>query len=224
MQRLQVFRSIMLIALLALSGIVMSVVFAQDGEMAEPVIQETAVYRFSDMSEVEGSYAHLTRFENGVTMAVSSDGLVEGEVYTVWWVIFNEPENCSNGICGVEDVLVVEDGVVPRDEDGNRPMNMEGIVASSVSMLHAAGGYVQDGTLHTSATLGIGDVPGIVVGPGLLDAQNAEIHLVLRTHGPASDDPAVFADQISTFGGGCEPMDALPCDDHQFAVFTPPEN
>ena len=193
---------------------------AQDEGMAEPVVQSSTVHRFSDMSEVDGGFAHLTRFENGVTMAVSTNDLVQGEVYTVWWVIFNEPENCSDGVCDVDDVLIVQDGIVPRDEDGNRLMNMEGIAGANVSIQHAAGGYAQDSTLHTSASLGIEDVPGIILGPGLLDAQNAEIHLVIRTHGPAVED--AFANQISTFGGGCEPMDALPCDDVQFAVFTPP--
>jgi hypothetical protein len=195
---------------------------AQDEEMVEPIVQNSTVHHFSDMSEVAGGFAHLTRFENGVTMAVSTNNLVEGEVYTVWWVIFNEPENCSNGVCDVDDVLIVQDGVVPRDADGNRLMNMEGIASANVSIQHAAGGYAQDGTLHTSASLGIGDVPGIILGPGLLDAKNAEIHLVIRTHGPAAADLGVFAGQISTFGGGCEPMDALPCDDVQFAIFAPP--
>jgi hypothetical protein len=212
----------MVLIVLLLTALAPFLVVAQDESMAEPVVQNSMVHRFADMSEVAGGFAHLTRFENGVTMAVSTNDLVEGDVYTVWWVIFNAPENCSDGVCNVDDVLIVQDGIVPRDEDGNRLMNMEGIAAANVSIQHAAGGYAEDGTLHTSASLGIGDVPGIIIGPGLLDAQNAEIHLVIRTHGPATGDSGIFADQISTFGGGCEPMDALPCDDVQFAVFTPP--
>jgi hypothetical protein len=208
----------MVLIILLLTALAPFAIAAQDG----PVVQSSTVHRFSDMSVVDGGYAHLTRFENGVTMAVSTSDLVQGEVYSVWWVIFNEPENCSDGVCDVDDVLILEDGVVPRDEDGNRLMNMEGIAGANVSIQHAAGGYAQDGTLHTSASLGIGAVPGIVLGPGLLDAHNAEIHLVIRTHGPAADNLEILADQISTFGGGCEPMDALPCDDVQFAVFAPP--
>jgi hypothetical protein len=223
MLRSKTFRLGLLAAIVIVSGVLLSIVLAQDDYMNEPVVQDATVHRFADLSEVADGFAHLVRYDNGVTMAISTNDLVEGDVYTVWWVIFNEPENCSDGVCDVDDVLVVEDGVVPRDEDGNRPMNMEGIAAANVSIQHAAGGFAQDGTLHTSATLGLGEVPGIVIGPGLLDPYRAEIHLVLRTHGPAADDIDVFADQISTFGGGCEPMDALPCDDHQFAIFEPTE-
>jgi hypothetical protein len=175
------------------------------------------VYRFADQSEVEDSFARLTRSENGVTMAISTNDLNPGDVYTVWWVVFNAPENCSDGICNADDILVVEDGIVPRDADGNRVMNMDGIANANISIQHAAGGYAVDGTLNTSGSLGEGEVPGIVVGPGLLDAETAEIHLVIRTHGAMVEE--AFADQISTFGGGCEPFDALPCEDVQFAVF-----
>jgi len=193
---------------------------AQDNATSEPNVQRSDVFSFSDGSQVEDAFAQLTRFDNGATMAISTSDLQEGDVYTVWWVIFNAPENCSDGVCDADDLLVVEDGVVPRDESGNRVMNMEGIEATNASLIHAAGGYATDGTLNTSASLGEGSVAGILLGPGLLDAETAEIHLVVRTHGPA--DETSFAEQLSTFGGGCEPMDAPPCDDVQYAIFTPP--
>lgn len=195
------------------------VLLGQDGTSAEPTIQDTGVYRFSDNSQVDDAFARVTRFDSGVTMAISTNDLQAGDVFTVWWVVFNSPENCSNGVCNGDDILLIEDGVVPRDELGNRVMNMEAAEAANVSVIHASGGFAKDGTLHTSASLGEGNVPGIVMGPGLLDAETAEIHLVLRTHGPANE--AFFAEQLSTFGGGCEPADALPCDDVQYAVFKP---
>ena len=199
-----------------LSALVMAFPSAAQEDM--PTSTST-VHRFADLSEVEDSFARLARYENGVTMAISTSDLNPGDVYTVWWVVFNAPENCSDGVCNADDILVVEDGVVPRDADGNRVMNMDGITNANISIQHAAGGYATDGTLNTSASLGEGEVPGIVVGPGLLDAETAEIHLVVRTHGPAVE--GAFADQISSFGGGCQPFDALPCDDVQFVVFQP---
>lgn len=219
MSRSFTFRLIALAAILIVSGGILSSALAQDAA-AEPTTQTSAVYRFSDGSEVEGSLARLTRLENGVTLAISTNDLNVGDVYTVWWVVFNSPENCSDGVCNADDILVVEDGVVPRDEAGNRLMNMDGIANANISIQHAAGTYAVDGTLNTSASVGLGNVPGIVAGPGLLDAQTAEIHVVVRTHGAAIDD--AFADQISTFGGGCEPADALPCEDVQYAVFQVP--
>jgi len=221
--------------------------FAQDREtVTNPTVQTSTVHRFADASQVDGAYARLSRYENGVTMAITTNDLTPGEAYTVWWVVFNAPENCSNGVCNEDDIFAVSEGGIPRDADGNilwdvwearrwsteagiprdeagnRVMNMDGIAAANISVQHASGTYTADGRLTVSASLAEGDVPGIVFGPGLLDAQTAEIHLVVRTHGPAVDD--VFADQVSTFGGGCDPMDAYPCDDIQFAMFAPVTN
>ena len=51
---------------------------------------------------------------------------------------------------------------------------------------------------------------------GLTDAAAAEIHLVVRGHGPAAiHDPEMLEAQTSTFMGGCE---TLGCVDVQFAV------
>lgn len=190
--------------------------FAQ--ESAEPVVQSTTVHNF-DGSEVEGGFARLTRYENGATVAFNTSNLVAGDVYTVWWVIFNDPQNCSNGACDLDDIFAMEDGSIPRDDVGNRVMNMDAIAQANISVQHASGALSVDGSLSASASLSEGIVPGIVFGPGLIDSQSAEIHLVVRTHGPLQAD--AYADQLSTFGGGCEPMDAAPCDDVQYAIFMP---
>ncbi|MEO1444495.1 MAG: hypothetical protein AAFV33_29150, partial [Chloroflexota bacterium] len=73
---------IIVIALLNIL-VVVGISFAQ---ISEPTLQTTQVYRFADLTEVEESFATLNRFENGVTAAISTDDLVEGDVYTLWWV------------------------------------------------------------------------------------------------------------------------------------------
>lgn len=196
-----------------------SVAAQTESGTTEPITQETTVHSFSDASQIEGASARLTRYDNGVTGVITTNSLEEGVVYTLWWVAFNEPYNCSDGICNEDDLFVIEDGAIARDEAGNRLLNMDAIETAQVSVQHAAGGYAVDGTFHTSASLGEGDVPGIVFGPGLTDAQTAEVHLVIRSHGEMIEGE--FADQISTFGGGCDPIDVAPCDDVQFAVFQP---
>jgi hypothetical protein len=208
-----------LFALTALLIVAVSAFAQEDGDFT-PIVSEGTVQRMADGSEVEGASSRLTRFQNGVTTAISTIDLNPGHVYTLWWVVFNAPENCSDGVCNADDIFVFENGAIPRDEAGNRVMNMDGIAAANISIQHAAGGLAVDGTLNTSASLGEGEVPGIVAGPGLLDAETAEIHLVVRTHGEKVD--SAFLDQVSTFGGGCEPMDALPCDDVQFSIHLPP--
>ena len=50
-------------------------------------------------------------------------------------------------------------------------------------------------------------------GSGLLEAQGAEVHLILRTHGLPI--PGWVDEQISTFEGGCE---VNVCANQQFAI------
>lgn len=182
------------------------------------------VFRFADASEVEGAWAMLDRAENGLLMSVHTSDLAPGEVYTVWWVVFNEPENCSDGVCGEDDILIFEDGEPMLDENNNHVLNMDTISASDISGFFASGGFVDDdGEAHFGGSAGTGDTPGIIFGEGLKYPMTAEVHLVIRTHGPIVGDMAHT--QITTFGGGCGPTDnGAPCADHQFAVFLPPES
>lgn len=209
-----------LLLIIALLGVMVAAgaALAQTDE-TEPTIQTTEVHKFADGAAVEDSFALLNRYENGLTAAISTADLTEGDVYTVWWVFFNEPQNCTDGACSEDDIFTFDNGELVQTEDGNFQLNFEGIENAGVSIQHAAGGYAVDDTLNTSATLGIGDVPGIVVGNGLLDPIGAEVHLVVRTHGQMVE--AAFAEQISTFGGGCDPIMAAPCQDVQFSVFPP---
>ena len=68
----------------------------------------------------------------------------------------------------------------------------------SLSVLYAAGHVVdQSGTAEFGGSLQEGDTAGAIVGPGLLDAANADVYLVVRDHGPAKPD--ILNDQIHTF-------------------------
>lgn len=184
-------------------------------------ISVSPVYNFADNSEVEGGWSSVRYYDNGVAMTLHTAGLEPGSAYTVWWVIFNDPASCSGGACNMDDIFVVDENGVPvRDEQGQRIMAPEALDNANVSIQFAAGGAVsENGKADFAASLGLGAVPGIIYGPGLLDPQTSEVHLVVRTHGPIIDE--LFDDQIVTFGGGCEPMDAAPCDDVQYTFHLP---
>lgn len=185
---------------------------------AQDEASSSNIYRFADGSEVDGAWSTLRRYENGLAMSLHTSDLVPGDTYTVWWVIFNEPQNCSDGICNEDDLFVLdENGAIVMDEFNQRVMDPEALVAPQISIQYATGSLIdEDGSGDFAAAVGVGDVPGIVAGPGLVNPDTAEVHVVVRTHGPKVD--ALFTDQILTFGGGCEPADAPPCADIQFAV------
>jgi hypothetical protein len=101
-------------------------------------------------------------------------------VHTVWWVVFNKPENCHNPLFDSSGQISLCS--VPDTNDPN----------TEPSVLWATGALV-DGTglFSVNGQLGIGPqgIPGEVVntaaggGRGLTNVHGAEVHLAIRNHG-----------------------------------------
>jgi hypothetical protein len=153
---------------------------------------------------ISGSSAKLTRGDGLVWLRVNTTGLPAG-AYTVWWVIFNNPAACGESC---------------TDADFANP-------AVAASALFATGGVVRhNGVGHFRAHLEENDPPGeVLFGPGLASASGAEIHIIVRYHGPAGTGDLLEA-QTTTFGGGCMGMDPMypnfPCYDPQATAFPRP--
>jgi hypothetical protein len=158
----------------------------------------TTVHWFSDGSVVPGASSTLVRNGNGVSMTLHTSGLEPGAAYTMWWVVFNHLAECATSPCGEPDLF---------DPD----------VAALVT--HAAGHIIgPNGTANFAGSLREGaTVDNLLGGVGsLIDAWAAEIHLVVRTHGPRN--PGGIPDQIHTFEPTCSPS---VCEDVQFAIHQP---
>lgn len=171
------------------------------------------VLTFSDGAEVGSSL--LVRNEGGVAVRLRTTGWDPGTALTLWIVIFNDPSACATSPCGEPDLFVPE---VQAD------------------VLYTAG-HVVGGSGETTfaGRRKVGDTSGslfaILTGgptPGLLDARTAEIHLIVRTHGPVI--PELMPDMIRTFGGGCLGVPETgelgapgpnECADLQFAIHQP---
>ena len=90
---------------------------------------------------------------------------------------------------------------------------------ASNSVFFASGGVTNsNGVGHFGATLAVGPIPvGLVNldnadpddqvrvtnGGCLVDAQDTEVHYIIRYHGAADADPAVLLKQVTTIGGSC---------------------
>lgn len=85
---------------------------------------------------------------------------------------------------------------------------------------HVAGGA----SFHAGAQLGEGDDGGTLFGLPLVDAMTAEIHTIVRSHGPAADlSGSELAAALHSVDGGCAPeFGPNACGDSQFAVFLSP--
>ena len=157
-------------------------------------------------------------------MKLSTSELPPSEAITVWWVVFNQPQNCSDQKCGENDVFNLDADEKPiLNSDGSAPLNMAAIDAAKISILRADGHVIdQSGDARYAAGLVKGDTSEAVIGPGLLDPIFAEIHLVLRSHGPAK--AGKLDDMLYSINGGCaDKFPNPPCTDLQFVVFMPPK-
>ncbi len=190
--------------------------------IAGSAMQETSVHRFADQSVIEGAKAMLTRMDNGVYMTVDTQELTPGDAVTMWWVVFNDPSQCSGGECGEDDVLLMDaSGNIADSPDGSVPINPEGWEAAKISILRADGLIIPEGGMASfRGHLPVGDTTEAMGGPGLLDAHKAEVHSVIRTHGKVA--PEVQNEAVNSFAGGCdEKWPNAPCEDLQFTVFKP---
>lgn len=132
----------------------------------------------------------LHRNSNGVTVNFKTTDLMPGHAYTLWWVVWNKPENC----------------IVPgecTEADFANALDVE------VQLLYAAGNVAgNNGKGNFSAHLNENDDTGSIHElfglpnfGGLQNAETAEIHAVLRSHGPKI--PGQVSEQISSYEGGC---------------------
>ncbi|OLS21924.1 MAG: hypothetical protein HeimC2_31600 [Candidatus Heimdallarchaeota archaeon LC_2] len=165
------------------------------------------VHWLSDLTEVEGASATLVRHNNGISYTLHTTELTSGDAVTNWWVIFNNPESCSDK----SDVLGTACGFGDLFAPG-----------VDASILFAAGHVVGNGeNANFAASLSVGDNDGdLIEGPGLTNPMGAEIHVLVRTHGEMI--PSLVSGQISTVDVACidgDPSD--PCEDLQAAAFVP---
>jgi len=159
----------------------------------------------------------LVRNEDNIKVTFKTSDLTPGYVYTIWWVIWNKPENCTvPGACSDADFAIAD------------LVEVE-VLAGSGLEADATGAATFTATLNANDITGSYNVPfGLPAAGGLQDTQHAEVHIVLRSHGPKI--PGQFNEQLTTYEGGCttffDPFTEVPdaegeCGDIQAAVHPP---
>lgn len=132
----------------------------------------------------------LVRSVSGLAMTIDTSGLDQG-TYTVWWVIFNHPEHCAKVPCTAADLSNPKVDAASLLADGD--------IVSRNGKAHFASGLTR-----------------VLAGPGLKEPRTAEVHLVIRGHGPVQ--PSRLHAQLSTLQGGC---DQATCSNQQVAIHLP---
>jgi hypothetical protein len=153
---------------------------------------------FNTTNVVDGTTVLIRNLRDQVIEAsVSTRALEPDTAYSIWWAVFNRPQFCGLAyVCRLSDLEV--NGGDPR-------------VRVSVFW---GGGLISDnfGAANTSIRLYPGRTTReLFAGSkdyGLLDLRRAEIHFVLRTHGPVGMAGTV-GEQLGTANlacpaGGCK--------------------
>jgi hypothetical protein len=170
-------------------------------------------------SVLAGADATLVRQSEGISFTFSGTDLVEDHAYTIWFVAFNAPAGCTApmteegteiSLCGVADLV-----------------HGRGEPTALWSAGHVVG---RSGKSTWGGRMAVGDISGctergqLPCNQGLTDPGAAEVHLVLRSHGPRI--PELVDEQIHSFNEGCyegQPNAGPPplCRNVQFAAFMP---
>lgn len=175
---------------------------------ASPVIVTVApIGPFPGSGSGVSGEATLTRSTQGLWVDQDIDGLTPGYAYSVWWVVFDNPQGCAATTCAPSDL-------------GRR---------QAQGSLVNGGGFVAGGTSQSySSHLARHDVEGSQVQTGdpsgVDNTYGAEVHLVLRNHGAAEANAGDRAVQTSTFNGFCNLPPDPPgvCQNVSAAVFASP--
>lgn len=168
------------------------------------------IFSFEDDSKIKRSYSLLKRSNTSACFSINTRELPAG-AYTNWWLIYNNPEYCAD-----------------ENLPGGGKCSMNDLSNSNVdaTVMWAAGGIVgPDNKAHFSACIDEGELSHqILVGAnGLIDSHKAEIHLIIRYHGPAEiTNATLLGEQLNNFYGGCEDIEAgvegFGCADLQYSV------
>jgi hypothetical protein len=188
---------------LALAGNVSS----QSGDSGNVKTSIAKVKTFDGSAVIPYAGASLSRNNEAAFATISTSGLTPETVVTLWWAIFNEPANCATPNCAPSDL---------NNPDVNGSLQFGGGQVVGPNGRADFGGYlaVGDNTgFHLLPQFPLMPNPA----PGLANPKGATIHLVIRTHGPASTDQTTLNQQLSSFGGGCSVMN--PCANIQAALF-----
>lgn len=171
------------------------VTLSEEARLGVESVEIANLHVFNTSEIVDGATILIRNFRDQVVEASLSTRALELEVaYSIWWAVFNRPQFCAvPGVCRVTDLEV--NGGDPR-------------VKVSVFW---GGGLVADtfGTANVSLRLYPGRTTRELFANsrnyGLIDVRRAEIHMVLRTHGPAGVAGTV-GEQVGTANRAC-PLD-----------------
>lgn len=143
---------------------------------------------------------------NTVSAATKSTEHHKGEpvVVTLWWVIFNYPENCSDNSCGANDMEEAPNASDDKKVHASVVYGTGQITDEEGKVMLVSSLYPSDVDFGNSGAKAFRTERLLKpFGKGLLNPKGAHIHLVMRSHGQVIDEHV--NEQLTTLSNaGCQ--------------------
>ena len=178
-------------------------------------------FQTSDVIDVTGAgtyyqgAAWLIRSDEEIEGRIMTKVSTAGDAYTLWGVVFNNPDNCATSPCSAADIANLDVGAsvfytssAISAADGGLNLNGK----------PAGGGVInfdfelEGGSLPDSLFVLVGDPDGLAEGNGY----GAEVHFVVDKHPPVPDGMSWIPDLTTTNFPG-----AGPATNDRVAIFLP---
>lgn len=172
---------------------------------APPTISTEQVNDLVNGGTVAGASSKITRTDQGITVSVKTT--VDPGAYTMWLLIWNNPENCGGN--PVAPGLRCVPGPPPNFDPPSCVLYGAGHIVGKNGKLNY--------TAHRQAWDPTGDITEGGCLNGLTNPRGADVHAAVRTHGEAI--PGMIPEQIHTVGGACG---VNACDEVQAAAHEEP--
>jgi len=162
----------------------------------------------------------LNRTRNEIWGSVHVTDLNPNSAFTIWAAIFNRPEECTTNPAGPVRCGMPDLAAVPNPARGSA-FNVGAFVTGALNgtanvSVHIPSGAPPEGIFVLFGEGGLNDngvKPGLHEGNGF----GAEVHLVIRAHGPII--PGAITQQLSLLNGGCPPNIGPTCVNVDSAMF-----
>jgi hypothetical protein len=150
--------------------------------LAGPIHSNVFTFQQPNGSPAAGNVVgagQLNRTQTGVSLEISTTALAPGNAYTVWWIVFNNPAACAPTGCSGADL--------GNPAVNGSVLNATGGVADATGRAKFSA-FLPVGFIHTNPSDEVADAAfkRHMFGPGLQNLKGAEIHAVIKSHGPAN--------------------------------------
>lgn len=177
-----------LLTVITASLIFTSGIAIADGGNTKKRITTNSVSSLISGELIDGT-STIVRHKNKVSFDFNTRGLTPNNAYTLWIMHYDKPQKCLDPCaCNLSDFGNSE-------VTGGAIGAMAGRVADAYGQL-AVTNVVDYGVLPTGFAQ--------VLVPNAIKNKKSHFTLILRDHGPASSDPSVLEEQLSSWTGACD--------------------